>query len=223
MNTIASLTLTRIKELGEIVSSVGIVAGGAVRDLHLGLAPKDYDVFIYKTHFSGVLAKLVELGAILTQDSPLHSDYKYQSQADITDVVNLLYKGYKVQLVEWSPSPLYKKECGAPPPWCRDHSPIVLKFDYTINMMFYNALNGFVLLDEAREAMERCELILNDNNMSYLGNMNSNDDRRVAAGYLYERGKRLSKKLGFKFSQRTIDRILELYPFTSTELLERDL
>lgn len=197
--------ISKIKELGAIIGTAGAIAGGAIRDLHLGRVPKDYDIFIYK--WEDYMRFLSDLPSGFKFATRIKSDYRYNGL--VFELADLEYKGEDIQLICWG---------------CRPNPHAIIEgFEYTINMAAYSHQDGFVVTNQMYEAIVSQKLIFNPKHNMRFCECDTNQGRRKICLCLFERGYRLAKKLGFEFPQETIDAILSKYPYTSEELLEKDL
>ena len=209
--TAQGLILGNIKRFAKLLGTRGTVAGGAIRDLHCGITPKDYDLFVYRCEdFSDIEAEIYALD----EDSEWvrGSDDKnyYNSMSDgKMQVSTIRVEGLEVQLIHF--------DCGAPTPMN-----VIANFDYTINMMAYADNFGFVIADQAKRSILLEELELNPEHRQRMVETNPEHYKWIAES-LIARGHRIARKLGFSMPRRTIDAILAKYPYINSELLDMDL
>lgn len=134
----------------------GIVAGGCIRDIILGIAPKDYDVFFSDTNRLEKINR--EWQSYGFEHQPLSSieNMSYGKYGSVFRVFNTKYKGQRVQLI-YGQHIKYAK--GNP-------VKIVKTFPFTVNQMYYDRKKGIQMTEAAKTALLERKIILNRDHKS---------------------------------------------------------
>jgi len=157
------------------------VAGGAIRDLHLDLQPKDYDIFFWdEASFKKAISSF--------NFRECNQSYPDKENWMIAEGV---VEGESVQLI-YHPD----REAG--------HEAVIEQFDYTINMASWTS-EGLHTPPEFLEAIKNRELVINPLRANFV------PYGRHEVMSLLKRGKYLSKKLTIEFERKMARRVQELF------------
>ena len=205
-----------VREIVDYIGERGMVAGGAIRDILLGLTPTDYDIFVYTHKAFDELIK--EKGIFDYPFEPAGGQHMYAGDAGCSfTVYNSKLHGQDVQLIyctayeEWDygdgfPFGPFQEAKLIKVLSARE---IVYRFPFMVNMAYADHNRKIVVTEEARYAMKRKEMIFSGHHR----NSNSLMPGDVVVEHLYKRLFYLAHKLGYTIPQATLDQICEKYDF----------
>lgn len=174
----------------------GIVAGGCIRDITLGVAPKDYDVFFSDTKHLEKICREWQSYGFEYQPHSATDNKSYGKYGSVFWVFNTKYKGQRVQLIYGQHIKHTKS----------DPIEIVETFPFTVNQMYYDRKKGIQMTEAAKTALFEKKIILNRTHRSAW-------TRPVSARqWLASRAFYLANKLEFSVPIATLDGLFESYP-----------
>jgi hypothetical protein len=162
-----------MKDIMGYIGDCGVIAGGSVRDVVLGLKPKDYDVFFFDFNQFSKITSQRGIFDVESQEREVKSGAYLGKQYT---VFNTTLQGEVVQLIwqedflHWNPfDDLKVNKC---PKNSKNFTgkDVVDRFDYTINMMYYDHKHDTFITPQARHAIKRRQIIFNNNHQSAFSN-----------------------------------------------------
>jgi len=185
----------------------GIIAGGAIRDLVLGHAPKDYDIFLHKEPDFKKIVSRKGIFDKMPEEVKIPSKHNYPASFTTFFLYNTTLKGCPVQII-WSKeyvapevAHIWRRKFGFKP----TGEEIVYGFDFTINMMYVDHNKRVFITDDAKVAMKKKKIIFNRTHKASFSN------RLDIVEHLFKRMVYLADKLDFVIECDTIDRIYCAY------------
>ena len=191
-----------IDKIINYIGKRGVVAGGAVRDITLGRAPKDYDIFIfYRDDFEGLVTKKG-----IFDEIPTKAVSAFASRYPVSFwVYNTTLSGLPIQII-WNSK--YTEEGS---PWWRIYSKtttgeeVVGGFDFTINMMYVDYKKIYHITNKATTALKKKKIVFNKNHSSGFF------EPMVSVDFLFHRMVYLANKLDFIIDSRAIANVYQKY------------
>lgn len=188
-----------MKNIMNYLGSWAVIGGGSVRDVVLNRTPKDYDIFFLEfRHFR----EIVEQRGIWDKDP---TEIRVRSGPYLGTeyvVFNTTLQGEAVQLIWQDRSrPSYFSSFKSK----ISGEDVIDRFDFTINMMFYDFHHDIFISPEARYALNRREVIFNHNHQSAFLS------RVAILNYMTKRMLYLAEKLNYIIPLSTAKALFERY------------